>query len=278
MTSSRTEKLRLIVYLSIFLFVMVTGTFGFMLLEGLPLASAAYFTIVTIATVGYGDIAPVTDPGRILAIVLIITGVGTFVGLLANSTEIFISRRDNAVRLQKLQMVVGLFFSEAGTRLMRFFSEADKDYAYLAKVLTVKDSWTQQEFHKARNQLDRHLFEVDMQRIDIATLKRHLERQSQLLVRLLESPYMLEHESFTNLLIAVLHLKEELEYREEYLGLPETDREHLGGDIKRAYSLIVRQWLEYISHLRASYPFLFSLAMRTNPFDEEASPVVRSRG
>jgi hypothetical protein len=38
--------------------------------------------------------------------------------------------------------------------------------------------------------------------------------------------------------------------------------------------LLVTEWLSYMRHLSDSYPYLFSLAMRTNPFDPQASPEV----
>jgi hypothetical protein len=46
-------------------------------------------------------------------------------------------------------------------------------------------------------------------------------------------------------------------------------------DIKRAYSLLITEWLAYMEHLRQDYPFLFSLAMRTNPFDPSATPEIK---
>ena len=45
--------------------------------------------------------------------------------------------------------------------------------------------------------------------------------------------------------------------------------------MKRAYVLLIREWLDYMSHLRTDYPYLYSLAVRTNPFDPEASPEVK---
>jgi hypothetical protein len=33
------------------------------------------------------------------------------------------------------------------------------------------------------------------------------------------------------------------------------------------------EWLAYMKHLKHAYPYLFSLAMRTNPFEAEASPI-----
>lgn len=95
------------------------------------------------------------------------------------------------------------------------------------------------------------------------------------LLQLLANPTMLEHETFTDLLRAVLHLTEELLHREDFKKLPDSDSEHLEGDIKRAYGLLVKEWLECMKYLKNSYPYLFSLAMRTNPFDSEASVSVR---
>ena len=85
---------------------------------------------------------------------------------------------------------------------------------------------------------------------------------------------MLEHESFTDLLWAVFHLTEELDNRKDVTQLPDSDYDHLSGDIKRAYSLLISAWLAYMGHLKTDYPYLFSLAVRTNPFDPQASPEV----
>ena len=50
---------------------------------------------------------------------------------------------------------------------------------------------------------------------------------------------------------------------------------HLSGDIQRAYQILVREWLDYLEHLKQDYPYLFSLALRTNPFDANASVVIQ---
>lgn len=67
---------RLKIILSAFAAVMVAGVIGFMALEGLSFFDALYMTVVTVATVGYGDIVPKTDAGRTFTMVLIIAGVG----------------------------------------------------------------------------------------------------------------------------------------------------------------------------------------------------------
>ena len=92
---------------------------------------------------------------------------------------------------------------------------------------------------------------------------------------MLENPTLLEHESFTELLRAVFHLLEELVNRDALSDLPDTDLDHLSGDIGRVYGLLVGEWLDYMHHLKNNYPYLFSLSMRMNPFDTDASPVVK---
>ncbi len=51
-------------------------TTGYMLIEGWGLLDAAYMTIITLTTVGYGEVHDVSWIGRIFTILLIITGVG----------------------------------------------------------------------------------------------------------------------------------------------------------------------------------------------------------
>ena len=52
--------------------------------------------------------------------------------------------------------------------------------------------------------------------------------------------------------------------------LPESDYEHLKLDTERVYNLLIYEWLQYMEHLMNNYPYLFSLALRTNPFDPDA--------
>jgi hypothetical protein len=70
---------------------------------------------------------------------------------------------------------------------------------------------------------------------------------------------------------AVFHLTEELVHRKNLKILPKTDYQHLAKDIQRAYHLLIIEWLYYAKHLKTNYPYLFSLAIRTNPLDSNAS-------
>jgi hypothetical protein len=268
-------RFRLGVFSTVFVAVMVLGTLGFMIVENIPLTDAFYFSIVTIATVGYGDIHPATQAGKALAIFLIILGVGTFLGVVANATEMMLNRREKQARLEKLNMVIGVFFSEVGTKLLIMFSDHDPRLDSVKSDLMIGTDWTDQDFVRVQRKLKDYDYGVEIQKIDLKALRDILVEKRNFMIGLMENPVLLEHESFTELLHAVFHLTEELWYREDIDRLPDTDKAHLGGDIKRVYVQLVYQWIDYMEHLKDNYPYLFSLAMRMNPFDQEASPIVK---
>jgi hypothetical protein len=186
-----------------------------------------------------------------------------------------LSEREKRIRLEKLNMVIGAFFSEVGTRLLAYFSDFDPKLDKIRKELIVANDWSEHEFSSVSKRLKIYDYGVEIQKVELEDLANYLMGKRDFLLRLLENPTLLEHESFTELLRAVFHLTEELANREDLTQLPDTDYQHLAGDMKRAYVLLVHQWFDYMRHLKDNYPYLFSLAMRANPFDQDASPIVR---
>ena len=120
-----TISFRLRLYLSILIVVVIAGIAGMMAFENRTPLDAFYFVVVTISTVGFGDIHPVTAAGKLLTIGIILVGVGCFVGLAASTLDLMIENRERAMRLRNLNMIVGVFFSEVGNRLLRCFSGHD---------------------------------------------------------------------------------------------------------------------------------------------------------
>jgi voltage-gated potassium channel len=267
--------LRLRIFLVLFLVIIVLGTVGFALIEKKSIIESVYFVIVTMATVGYGDIHPATQLGMIFTIFLIVTGVGTFLGVIANLTEMMLARREIESLMKKLNMLIGIFFSEVGINLMAIFSQSDREVEKIRSDLLVSANWTDKQFQTAINDLKNYDFSIEMTMIDLEVLKDFICDKRDFLVRLLENPILLEHQSFTDLLLAVFHFMEELAYREDMKTIPGSDSRHLSNDIKRAYHLLISEWLDYMRYLRTTYPFLFHLALRTNPFDRSASILVK---
>jgi hypothetical protein len=123
--------------------------------------------------------------------------------------------------------------------------------------------------------LKKYDYAISIRRGDLSSLKQKLVKEREFMLRLLENQNLLEHDAFTGLLMSVFHLAEELESRPDLSNLSELDLRHIAGDMQRAYSLLISEWLSYMKHLRENYPYLFSFAMRTNPFDPNASPEIK---
>ena len=58
--------------------LIIIGTIGYIVIEDWSALDALYMTVITLATVGYGEVHPVSDVGHVYTIILIITGVGFF--------------------------------------------------------------------------------------------------------------------------------------------------------------------------------------------------------
>jgi hypothetical protein len=69
------------------------GTIFYATVEGWHWFDALYFTVITLATVGYGDFAPTTIYGKAFTIVYLIVGLGLFVALIRYVAEGVLARR-----------------------------------------------------------------------------------------------------------------------------------------------------------------------------------------
>lgn len=183
--------------------------------------------------------------------------------------------REKIAMLNKLNMVIGTFFSEVGIRLLKSFSGFDQHFDQIRRNLIVTREWTDLNFSRVAKDVVSYDYHLDYKRRDLNELKTFLVAKRDFLLRLLENQNLLEHESFTDLLWAVFHLTEELEARENLVQLSKPDGEHIAGDMRRAYGLLIVLWLAYMKHLKKEYPYLFSLAVRTNPFDPDVSVTVK---
>ncbi|MBL1278807.1 MAG: potassium channel protein [Fluviicola sp.] len=65
-------------FLFLLLFVIFGGTFGYMVIENWSFINSFYMTIITISTVGYGEVAELTVYGKLFTSFLIVSSFGTF--------------------------------------------------------------------------------------------------------------------------------------------------------------------------------------------------------
>lgn len=178
-------------------------------------------------------------------------------------------------RLKKINMAISAFFSEAGTEIMTKLTEFIENGDELRPVLRIDTAWTGADFVRALKVLKNIDFNIVCWTEDYDTLKMLLLDKRNFMLRMLENPNLLEHDTFTDMLLAVFHVTEEFIARNEFLNCPATDTAHLAGDIKRALKTLLIQWLGHMAHLQSDYPYLYSLEVRRNPFGESSCVIVR---
>ncbi len=182
-----------------------------------------------------------------------------------------LGNREKRTRLNKLNMVIGAFFTDIGTDLLKSLSGYQMEGEQLFDVLNIGKKWADSDFSAAKARLTEMQFNLQKDQSRLITLKSFLVNKRPHLLRLLENPSVLENESFANLLWAISHLSDELMRRKDMENLYPADLSHLTNDVKRIYTLLLLQWVDYMNHLMKSYPHLFSLAVRTNPFTPDVS-------
>jgi hypothetical protein len=185
------------------------------------------------------------------------------------------AQRARAAKLAKLNMVIGAFFSEVGGTLLKTLSVCDQRLADFQPRVAHISHWSAPDFAGFSQSLAASDFSIELKEGDLAALRKFLLEKRDFLLRLLENPNLLEHDSFASLLLAVFHLTEELAQRPDLSRLSHLDREHLANDVQRGYILLIKEWLAYMAHLKTHYPYLFSLALRTNPFDPFAAAEIK---
>ena len=70
--------------------VLVFGSAGFIVIEDYSFVEAVYMTVITMSTVGFGEIRPLSEPGMIFTAFLVLGSIGTFTFAVSASTNYFL--------------------------------------------------------------------------------------------------------------------------------------------------------------------------------------------
>jgi len=81
---------RLRISLLLLVAIILFGTFGYAYIEGMPLFDGFYMTLITISTVGFSEIRPLSSIGRVITIFVIISGISLLTYTLGQVAKIFI--------------------------------------------------------------------------------------------------------------------------------------------------------------------------------------------
>ena len=81
---------RLYASFSLLILIILIGTVGYAVIQKWGLLDSLFMTVITLTTVGYGEIHPLTDMGRIFTIFLIISGMITVGTIIAEFTRFLV--------------------------------------------------------------------------------------------------------------------------------------------------------------------------------------------
>ncbi len=177
-----------------------------------------------------------------------------------------LARRDKQAVIQKLNMVSGAFYGEIGTRLLKMMLGCMANSEAICPCLAVATDWTLDDFKRAEEKVGKLEFLPSCSIDELADIEAFLKEKRPFLLSLIANPNVLEHERGSDILVTVFHLTDELE---SCRALKETSAEDLGRlrrEMGQTYRLLALEWLAYLKHLKTGHPFMYSLAVRINPF------------
>ncbi len=87
---SRLDSAKLFRGLLILAMIVGAGTLGYMRIEGWSFLDALYMTVITITTVGFGEVRQVTVPGRVFTIFIILSGMGVMAYILGMAAQVMV--------------------------------------------------------------------------------------------------------------------------------------------------------------------------------------------
>lgn len=179
-----------------------------------------------------------------------------------------LEERQKKQTLQKVNILIGIFFQEAGRELLISFAKFDNSLERKKKILDVKN-WSEVNFRNVQKQLRNLNYSIDVTAIEFEKLTQLLSEKRKLSSKLLANPILLQNTSFTELLQILIHLDEEFRMVLDINKLSVNDKVHVADDLKQAYRLLIKEWLEYMHHLKEVYPNFYTFAVKINPFNKE---------
>ena len=97
------KKNRYIKWVAFLILLLAAGTLGYVIIEGWDLLDSFYMTVITVSTVGFSEVYPLSQGGRIFTIFLILGGVGTAFYILTSIVQATLEGEFGLFRRQRME-------------------------------------------------------------------------------------------------------------------------------------------------------------------------------
>lgn len=135
--------------------LIILGTLGFIVIEGWPLLDALYMVVITLATVGYREVHPLSPAGTVFTILLIVFGIAILLYVVRLFGEYIIedklaeslkfTKMERAIAALKNHFVV-VGFGRVGRQAARELAEEGVDFMVLEKEESVANEAREQGY------------------------------------------------------------------------------------------------------------------------------------
>lgn len=111
---------------------ILTASVGMMYFENMKFADSIWWAFVTATTVGYGDLSPSTNAGRIIASLLMLIGIGLIGSLTSTITSFFLQKdvEPKKISSEKVEMVLTMYNSLSNEEKEAFTNELKETNLY----------------------------------------------------------------------------------------------------------------------------------------------------
>lgn len=168
----------------------------------------------------------------------------------------------------KVGIIETLYFNESGSTMLRYLISFDPDSPRLRQLLQVTADWRAQDFIQATRQLKNYAFQLDLEKVDFFGLHYHLSQRHEYYRSMLENPALTQSEAFTEMIMKIYLLWEELDGRTNLYQLPAADRDYLADLLHEIYRELTEYWLDHVYNHSVHNRFRLHRAIESNPFAE----------
>ena len=117
--------------------LFTVGTAGYVVVEGWPAMDAFYMTFITLTTIGFGEVRPLNDAGKLFTVGLATVGIGTFATIATRAVQIVVtsSTLRNRAMTRRIDALNGHYvvcgYGRLGQRIARDLIDAGRDVVIL---------------------------------------------------------------------------------------------------------------------------------------------------
>lgn len=142
---------RISYFVGLIAFIIASGTSGYIIIEGWELIDALYMTIITISTVGFAEVVPLTVYGKLFTSFLIITSLGTFAYAISSITRYLIGgeyklyMKEYRIMKELNKMnghIIICGFGRVGVQVAADLIESGSQFVILEKDESVIEHWS----------------------------------------------------------------------------------------------------------------------------------------